>query len=940
MIFSKIPFLLFLLTSFPFELLAQNENHINYTIDDGLPSNMVYCVQQDEQGFLWFGTDAGLSKYDGYEFTNYTLKDGLPDIEILHFFKDSQSRIWFYTLNGKVGFLKNDSIYSSKNTDWLLPFDFDSRITQIMENDSKIYFSSIDSQIKVLNRTNLTEIELGEINRENSVCFCNNELLVLSNHGFFVLKEDLTTKKKITIENRGLVYPFCYENKIYTFDRSTKEHGITQITDDSLKHFRMPAENYILNFEEHNGKLYLFQRNGISIVDEKNMNLTLYSSAFKSVSSMLIDREGNSWFTSIEKGVFFKPQTEIELKLDVRYATALETRNNQLLVAHDKQYITSVNEQGEHSISRSFKDVNRVNLLYNDSSNNLWVVRNDKLFLNDAELTSFGGFSLVNVKDTYFITGRSSATLGKNRVGSPTKKYRFSSYGLSSALIGNDSILIGTDNGLMLFNQDTIIEYARSPLLKSRITNLVFDTEKNLWIATGGKGLLKYNNGAPVQISKKDGLISDIIDKLLITDDSVIWVSTPQGINKVVVNKNGVKIHWLDGSNGLKSYKINDLILYHEDIYLATNDGLFSFPKDIDLTEPNDFRLFIDKVLVDNMYTTLREFHHDIQSLQLNFKALTFRNHNSLTYQYQLLQNEAAPSNDKWIDTEINHVNFSRIEPSNYHFYVRAKTKNSQWTQPVLYRFEIVPAFWQTNWFLILIAFSLTCSSIGYIYQYNNRKIAKKNLEKAKISAELTALKAQINPHFLFNVLNSIQSFILENEKEIAQEYLVKYGRLMRMVLDDSEQLIVPLESELKMLSLYTDLEKLRLKNGFDFEIIISDYFTSKRVLIPSMIIQPFIENAIWHGLSSLDTKGKITLKVNHDQDHIQVLIMDDGSGFDQTSKKESSHISSGVRLVRERLNLIHDPSLFKSKLEIKSELGKGTTIAILFSDNLTAENT
>lgn len=223
-----------------------------------------------------------------------------------------------------------------------------------------------------------------------------------------------------------------------------------------------------------------------------------------------------------------------------------------------------------------------------------------------------------------------------------------------------------------------------------------------------------------------------------------------------------------------------------------------------------------------------------------------------------------------------------------------------------------------------------------YLYQKNR---AQKKLKQKSIDhrlSELKALKAQINPHFLFNVLNSIQSFILENEKDIAQEYLVKYGRLMRKVLDHSDSLTVTLADEIETLRLYTDLEMIRVKEGFNFTVTIDSSIYSERIIIPSMVIQPFIENAIWHGVSSLKTQGEISLIFTRQENMIYATIKDNGVGFDSSgAQQKSSHKSKGIQIVKERLSLLWDTDQFNTEPEIHSKKGIGTKIILKFPDNL-----
>ncbi|MEQ9406018.1 MAG: histidine kinase [Cyclobacteriaceae bacterium] len=215
----------------------------------------------------------------------------------------------------------------------------------------------------------------------------------------------------------------------------------------------------------------------------------------------------------------------------------------------------------------------------------------------------------------------------------------------------------------------------------------------------------------------------------------------------------------------------------------------------------------------------------------------------------------------------------------------------------------------------------------------NRTKRKLERHEAGKKLAELKALKAQINPHFLFNSLNSIQSFILEDEKNIADEYLVKYGKLIRKILDHSNELTITLNDELEALQLYVELEQLRIKEGFAFEVAIQESIDPYSTIIPSMVIQPFIENAIWHGVSGQEGKGKIKLVISEKDDLMEVRVEDNGVGFDTNADQNNS--SKGVRLVRERLELLKESAGQKSVVEIESKPGEGTTAILHFRNDL-----
>lgn len=937
--FKSLPLLLFFIS---FKLSAQHDNYVNYTINDGLPSNTVYCVEQDDQGFMWFGTDAGLSRYDGYEFTNYTLNDGLPDTEILKFFKDSLDRIWFYTLNGKVGYIYNNTIYSSKNTDWLKELEFNRRITSIIEANQKLYFAAVGSEYKVLDGIKVYSNRI-ESHSTISLCACNNKVYLFTKYAGNYTIEEANESYIVKKVNNGngfgyeVTYPLCYKGNIYAFDISfQKTNRLLQFSNNLFIPMFLDIEDRILNIEVHNDQLYTLSKKRILRIDTKS-NLVYPIPSLKFNASLHTDLEGNTWYTSTRFGIRFQPKKKVRINKEYIDIDQLATINDSLFIAHNKKEISIKSRSNSFESYLSFEKPNSVNFIVKSPSNQIVIGRNNSTYFDKVSSKISSALSVSFTDSVAYFGSRSRVKTNIDSIPPPPSVLG----NVRSILaIDEDSILIGTDHGLLTVHGDSLKysqayrQFSKIETFQTRINKIIHSNDKIIF-ATGGNGIIIYLNADSLnQVSKEDGLISNIVTDVIIKD-STFWILTPKGINKLTSTHNRWDISTLDSSYGLSSIQARDMEYFNDSIYLATNVGLFSFSAAIDLAESNTFTFFINQVLVDNKMTLESNFDSDINSVQIEFKALAYRNHGSLSYQYQLITDKNPISDQKWIDTDFNQVNFLGLNPNEYTFWVRAKTKNSEWSTPITYQFNIKPAIWQELWFQVSVILILIVSIVIYFNRRSNRKLNEKNLEKAKINAELTALKAQINPHFLFNVLNSIQSFILDNEKDIAQEYLVKYGRLMRMVLDYSDHLLVSLNTEIEMLKLYTDLEKLRLKKGFDFEVILSDYFVENSIDIPSMIIQPFVENAVWHGLSPLNEKGNIIIEVNHIDDHIQIEVIDNGVGFEIGSENSNNHVSSGVRLVRERLNLLGNKNSFKNHIDIKSAAGKGTRVAISFSDNL-----
>lgn len=196
----------------------------------------------------------------------------------------------------------------------------------------------------------------------------------------------------------------------------------------------------------------------------------------------------------------------------------------------------------------------------------------------------------------------------------------------------------------------------------------------------------------------------------------------------------------------------------------------------------------------------------------------------------------------------------------------------------------------------------------------------------------MTAFKNQLNPHFLFNSLNSINNYVIQNKKELASDYITKFAKLIRKVLQTTEEVTISLEEELRTAELYIKLEQSRLRHSFKYDIKIDDSIMVENVKVVSLFTQPFIENSIWHGLS-LKEEGRLQLNVLDKADLILVEIIDNGLGLSNTSKKRKEHKSFGIDTVKNRMNLIYGEENVQIAIHDLSEENylKGTKVSIFF---------
>jgi LytS/YehU family sensor histidine kinase len=320
-------------------------------------------------------------------------------------------------------------------------------------------------------------------------------------------------------------------------------------------------------------------------------------------------------------------------------------------------------------------------------------------------------------------------------------------------------------------------------------------------------------------------------------------------------------------------------------------------------------------------------------NFQLSFSSTDFLNSDKTLFRYRLNN-----SNTDWIVTNSHNrsVNYSNLKPGCYLFEIQATNVNSEWTAVKKIVFNIKPYYYQTLLFRISVPLFIVFVLVGIIFVYIRQLKQKEKLKQDAL--KLQSLRGQMNPHFIFNSLNSINYFISNNDKLSANRYIADFSRLIRSILSNLGNDYIPFRSELDSIKDYLNIEHLRFGDKFDFELSADrSNGNSDFELFPGLV-QPFIENAIWHGVRALDSrKGFIKVSfLSVESDRIRCYVEDDGIGCETSLKRKSDHENHnprGINIVNERLQLISKLKGVNYHLEI-SELypdrkDKGTRVEI-----------
>ena len=474
----------------------------------------------------------------------------------------------------------------------------------------------------------------------------------------------------------------------------------------------------------------------------------------------------------------------------------------------------------------------------------------------------------------------------------------------------NNTIWLGALKGLYSFSLDTkAYEEFISPETNYRISDLAY-CNNQLWIGTNGNGL----------VVKKDSLVEHFdlcsrdndnsISTMRIIDDD-LWVNSGQDLFRISVDSSSeYHINRYSFSRNQIGGNINDFLKYQNKILLGTANGLYEFQPELNNHKTSDAPVYITGLsinLKDTLVKNNYRLSHFQNNIRLSFVALSYADPRRKVFQYRL-----KGLNDGWINTLNDEVSFHNLPPGEYTFQVKYMASFCASSEPVDLSFVILPPFWKTWWFITLMIL-LPFSIIGLMFSMKFRRIRSENQSREDLlEARQKALMNQINPHFIFNSLNSIQLFILNNDSKSSSIYLSKFARLIRTSLEISQQNLISLSKELEVVGLYLEMEKLRFRDRLNYEIINELPENPVALQTPPFLIQPLLENALWHGLmAKKGSDGKVILRLTKVDETIVITVTDNGIGRAEARKirerKNHSHKPLGLSVSRRRLMLLSE---------------------------------
>lgn len=989
---NKIFILVFIGLLLSTSLYAQTPSHYNFTSSNGLASSTVYDILQAQNGFIWFATANGVSKFDGNQFTTFRINEGLNSNSIIAMAKGKDGEIYFSNYEKGINVLKDEKIqnyFSELNGErFSISYLF---IPQDKTNEQTIYaygnYTGVNAirESKTTGFTN-TKISLFQTAIYKLTQLTNGKIIAATSGGLYDFENGNFTKLNITglpdsdfysfVEGDNGSYLAAAKSIIYHIKdyKVIKHYDVKAYGDLGVSHIYFDSNKNIW-FSIMNKGFYFIPSGSDKIID-MGSKMGLQNSL---VNKYFEDNEGNIWISTFGKGVYclnnlyLKSYNENDgLSNNTVYSIVKENSGKIILGTFN-----GINILEAGKFRRLKKNIGKPLTEYiygiKNFDNTFYVgvsLVNQKIAKVTSEGINFYIFDLQSfskTKDGLYIFGTTSDYIIVNRRLNYTDEgtNRFYIFGDNPNLnrindIFEDSqknVWIATANGLCKLSG---LSYSANefkavksfspddPVLNSRINSVTQDNQNNVWFA-GVNGIARYNLESNLVTSYTNLLEYDLSASNSMTFDRMgrLWLANMKGLFLI----DGKTIKHLSGKTGLPSSEVLSLYLDESEnlLYVGTSNGISL----LDINQFDNFNPQPPNVIIvnveagDSVYTGYDNliFSPEQHDVKIDFTALNFSSPGTIKYRYNF--------DGDWINTDFSLLNFVSLGSGTYTLQIMAKSQNSDWGQPTFITFRIQPRFTETLGFYLtsfLVILFLFLLLFFWRIRIKNKKFIKE-LELSERINELKhqALSAMMNPHFTFNALNSVQYLINSKRNEEANDYIAMMAKLIRKHLDTAGSGFILLSEEITRLKLYLSLEKLRFQERFSYEIINDTNIDASSLMIPNMIIQPFVENSLWHGILDSGDEGLLSVSFSFENVDIDsvicraliIKITDNGIGIkiakkqkEEGSKEQEDHISKGIQIVEERLRLlstkmhIPQPIMFED-LSSRDNNSQGTEIII-----------
>ncbi len=910
---------------------GQDPYYVSINKLSGMPSNAVYDLFQDSKGFIWIANNEGLTRYDGFEFKTYTNQAQTSrsgnQVE-----EDKYGRIWYKNFDGYLYYVEHDSLKSLKQN----------------VSIGNAGYAILDDRLVVLQKNGVDFYDLKSLQPISSIKIVLNGLMTQEHYRqkYYLNLNDtlctITKNGKVTFEKMGAAGLMCGSLRgIVIVEKGSQGKWCYEYAGGKLHNkIATTGVGYVHELEYCDEKYWMSTPEGVWVFDEYGKNINGSSPFFpdRSISSVLKDREGNFWLGTLNEGVLFVPDLRAKLASthnfvpnilsSVQGKVLIGTKNNELYTYDIKSNVFALKYKG--NLRHEF-----ISFLA-DTINHKYSFCVDQFYITDTafKITTSGG---VSVKDIVIVDN---------------KYYALATNGDISLVRIRQDLVSDFDSLFDAFYKNTPrrfnIDFA-SVITSCRGRTVAYNNLNGTLYGGTSKGLYAIMPHSITPITYEG---RELYSRRLVSFRDKVYVVTPQNELFVVDSKNVAaklslveekeqcfnakkanenlylltsngmrildpntgKVNILNSHPGIRTEEINDMQVIADKLVFSSERGLIIVDANAAAKDTVNPRFVINSVLVNGKPAPNdMTFSHKENDIEINYSILSFNTDKRYRLSYKINNGNWQPNSGV-----TRTLKLASLSPGTYKISFRLESVNvSGYFAQQDINFTIKKPFWAEWWFLggVLISL-LSCSYAYYKWQtrllkkQNDLKIEKVELERNLRNSMLTSIRSQMNPHFFYNALNAIQSFMFSDDKRNASTYLVKLSKLTRMILEMSEKENITLDEETEALKLYLELEKMRFSADFNYELHIDYNVDTELVKIPPMIVQPYVENAVKHGLLHKKGNKYLSISFKRSDDSLIIIIDDNGIGRERANErnqlKNEKHSSFSTEANSKRIELLN----------------------------------
>lgn len=921
-------------------VFAQGPAFIHYSVADGLPGDEVFAMVSDSLGNLYFGTNRGISRFDGRRFTTMKDRDGRNLGSTLRMMQAPDGRIWAFLFDGNVFYL-DGAVF---------------RRVEYKQRFAREYKDKLGIHVESIRKEGENGYTFGIRNRRivSTQRALHNEYNALG----IGIYADMSGAMPLVFSYRevwqeGLTWPVCVRkesawdtivwrpvtqpDKLFYIQRRTgtvllsaadilleldKNGNLSDSLSWPVSSLMEDREGRLWMVNGSNGKVWVVEP-GHPLADVHPFPLA------EEIWATLIvqDAEGGYWFLTAGEGVYYAPN------LAVRFYSneSLNDRSDKtmFLCRDDSDRVFSVGSREiipwENGLPAATPLVqynlpegtypmdvqawgNREFVLLGRKW--LWLVEDQRV----KKMPKGGFLSVDRPTPDYLVLGGYIGDLIRIKLSDLSIQKWAPPYHLRAEhvlVMDTNYFFIGSLNGLFRCRNGVWENLGeRHSVLSGRITDIVRYGKHGIIVATAAGYLAYLKDEIFLTFDFSERSEGDPPLRLHIYHNE-LWITGNHGIYAIDLSTPVPGFRWYRSPHGLLGSNYGSLVADEHYVFAADETGLYVFDKKSQpLTDTSPAPVFMEAIVNNDEQNILGVAElllgHRENTVRLQFRDQNFRVKDFAMYRYRIPELSSS-----YFYTQETSIMLSGLKPGSYHIQLEARNQDGFWSAtPSLFLIKIRPHWSATWWFRTLAIVSGGVLLFVGITAYF-RRVRQRNSEKLMLlESQQIALARLMNPHFVFNVMNSLQGLILSEEKRKSAGLLSDFSKVMRLSIDSTRFKYVALEKEIELLLKYIAIESLQHHDKFSFDLDDQSRIPGQTVLVPPMLIQPFVENALKHGVLPLkERKGRIMVSIYWRGKDLLCKISDNGVGFFAATKKSparSTHYSSGMEITTTRMKLLH----------------------------------